>query len=257
MSQARHQGPEGPCVSAMTDDVTKGGGQASAALGSHAPAEQRATAGMLALEVMHEIRNPLELLGYLTYLAAAEADHPEKVREHMRMAEEQISTMSCIARQTLGLARMSEATAPVDLVSVAMSAIRIHQRTIEAKSIHLVKDVPADLMAEGQSGRLLQALSNLILNAIEALPEEGTLLLRLRRRSGKVHVVVADNGHGIAQEHLGRLGEPFFTTKQQSGNGLGLALSKRIIEDHRGKMRIRSSVRPGRSGTVFRISLPA
>ena len=220
-------------------------------------ADQRATAGLLALELLHEIRNPLELLGYLTYLAAAEAHDADKVREHMRLAEEQVGTISRIAKHTLGFARDSRAVCPVDFVDLAASALRIHQRTMEAKGIHLVKDVPDELVADGQGGRLLQALSNFILNAIEALPENGTLSLRVRRRQGTIHVVVADNGHGIQEEHLRRVGEPFFTTKKESGNGLGLALSKRIVEEHCGTMRIRSSVRPGRSGTVLRVSLPA
>ena len=215
------------------------------------------TARLLALEAMHEIRNPLELLGYLTYLAAAEADDADKVREHMRLAEEQVATISRIARHTLGVALDTEASALVDFLDLASAALRLHRRTMEAKRVHLVKDLPTELVAAGHSRRLLQVLSNLILNAIEALPENGTLSLRLRRRGGTIHVVVADNGHGIAEEHLPHVGEPFFTTKKESGNGLGLALSKRIVEEHRGKMRIRSSVRPGRNGTVLRISLPA
>lgn len=220
-------------------------------------AGQRATAGLLALELMHEIRGPLELVGYLVYLAEQQAEDANRVREHLLMAEEQIAAISRIARHTLSLARVSESTAPVDLVSLAESALRIHQRTLSSKKIHLVKDLPTDLMAHGQSGPLLQAISNLILNAIEALPEDGVLSLRLRRRHGRVHVVVGDNGHGIQAEHMERIGEPFFSTKRELGNGLGLALSKRIIEDHRGKIQIRSSVRPGRSGTVLRVSLPA
>ena len=219
--------------------------------------EQRRTAGVLALELMHEIRNPLEMLGYLTYLAAAEAEDADRVREHMRGAQEQVETISHIARQTLGLSRMSEAAAPMDFVQLAMSALRIHRRSLETKRIRLSQDLPEDLVAMGQSGPMLQVFSNLIANAIEALPEQGTLSLRLRRCRDSVFVTVADDGHGIRKEHMDRLGEQFFTTKQATGNGLGLALSKRIIDDHGGKIRVRSSVRPGRSGTVFRISLPA
>jgi len=217
----------------------------------------RVTAGQLALEVMHEIRNPLETLGHLTFLAAEDADNPEKVRKYMRMAEEQMATLNRIANQTLGFARMSESPKPIDLVDLAEAALRIHRRTIEAKSIHLVKSLPADLMTEAHSGQLLQAVSNLILNALQALPDEGTLSLRLRKRKTGIDLIVADNGHGIPDEHKARLYETFFTTKGESGNGLGLALSKRIVEDHRGTLSMRTSVRPGQSGTTFKISLPA
>lgn len=227
------------------------------AIPSNAALDERAVAGQLALELMHEIRNPLEALGHLTYLALEEADDSEKVRKYMRLAEEQIHVLNRIASQTLGFARGGQSPTATNLVELAEAALRIHQRTIDSRKIHLVKKLPSDLLAEVHSGQLLQALSNLIVNALEALPDEGTLSLRLRRRGNSVHLVVADNGHGIDPAYLGRLGEPFFSTKGSAGNGLGLALSKRIIEDHNGRMQIRSSVRPGRNGTVFKISLPA
>jgi signal transduction histidine kinase len=68
--------------------------------------------------------------------------------------------------------------------------------------------------------------------------------------------VIADNGEGVPKENLGEIFQPFFTTKGEKGTGLGLSLSKAIVELHRGKMRIRSSVRPGKSGTAFKITLP-
>ena len=104
---------------------------------------------------------------------------------------------------------------------------------------------------------LLQVLSNLIVNALDALPSKGQLSLRLRRRGSGVHIVIADNGHGIKAEHSDRIFQPFFTTKGERGTGLGLALSRAIVERHRGKISMRSSVQPGRSGTMFRIRLPA
>jgi signal transduction histidine kinase len=70
-------------------------------------------------------------------------------------------------------------------------------------------------------------------------------------------MVIADNGHGIPAEHAAAIFEPFFTTKEHRGTGLGLGLTRKIIERHHGRIAMRSSVRPGRSGTIFRISLPA
>lgn len=214
------------------------------------------TAGQLALEIMHEIRNPLEALGHLSYLAHEEAANPEQVRLYMRMAEEQIRTLNRIASQTLSFARVSQARGQIDLVELAEAALRIHQRTITAKRIHLVKKVPTNLLAEAHSGQILQVLSNLILNAIESLPEAGTLTLRMRKRRGAIDLIVADNGHGIAPEHFEKLFHPFFTTKRGAGNGIGLSLCKRIVEDHRGRIGVRSSVRPGRNGSIFKITLP-
>ena len=79
--------------------------------------EERAVAGRLALEVMHEIKNPLEALGNLTFLAAEEADHPEKVRKYLSLAAEQMATLTHIASQTLGIARISNVPKPIDLVT--------------------------------------------------------------------------------------------------------------------------------------------
>jgi len=218
--------------------------------------EERATAGQLALELMHEIRNPLEALGHLTYLTHADADDSTKVRHYMSLAEEQMATLRQVAGQTLGFARPSQSPKPFHLHLLAHASLRLHQRTINAKKIHLVKDLPDDVIAEIHTGEMLQVLSNVILNALDALPAEGTLHLRMRKTPAEVHLLIADNGHGIGEDHIKRVFEPFFTTKEERGNGLGLVLSKKIVERHRGKIRLRSSVRSGKSGTIFKISLP-
>jgi len=219
--------------------------------------EERAVAGRLALEVMHEIRNPLEALGYLIFLAGEETDHPEKVRKYLSLAEEQMATLTRIANQTLGMARASDAPKPIDLVNLTEAALRIHQRAIDSKRVHLVKELPEGLVVPVYTGEMLQVLSNLIVNALDALPFGGTLFVRLRKLRGEVQFVIADNGHGIPVAHRNAIFEPFFTTKKERGNGLGLALSKKIIERHRGKIFVRSSIQPGKSGTTFKISVPA
>ena len=220
-------------------------------------AEERAVAGQLALEMMHEIKGPLEALGHLTYLAHAEAHDAEKVRKYMNLAEEQMSQLRNVASETLGFARTSQVPREVDAFTLAEAALRIHQRAIDAKGIRLTKHLPKDVTAEVHPGEMLQVLSNLIINAVDALPFEGRLFLRIRRTKAGVHFIIADNGHGISPELMSRIFQPFVTTKIDRGNGLGLALSKRIVEKHRGTIKIRSSVRPGRNGTTFRISLPA
>ena len=175
----------------------------------------------------------------------------------MRMAEEQVATLGQITTQTLGFIRSPHSPKPIALAMVAEAALRIHQRKIEAKKVHLVKDLPANLVAEVCTGEMLQVISNLIVNALDALPANGTLCLRLRKSQGEVRFVIADNGPGIPAEYADVIFEPFFTTKQEHGTGLGFGLSKKIIRRHHGVIRMRSSVRPGKSGTIFRISLPA
>jgi signal transduction histidine kinase len=219
--------------------------------------EERATAGQLALEVMHEVRNPLEALGHIAYLATEEANNPEEVRRYMRLAEEQLDTLNHIARYTLSLARTSVEAKPVDLVAVAEAALRIHQRKIEAKKIHLVRRLPEQLPATVHAGEILQVLSNLVMNALDALPEEGSLYLRLHRSGKKVRLMIADNGCGIPKDSLPKIFQPFFTTKGEQGTGLGLSLSSNIIERHHGRIGVRSQTGPGKSGTAFLVSIPA
>jgi signal transduction histidine kinase len=218
-------------------------------------AEERSTPGLLALELMHEIRNPLEAVGNLTYLAMEEADNPDAVRRYLQRIEEQLATLNHIASQTLRFARATLSPQPIRLASLAEAALRIHQSALRAKQILLVKDFPQEITAHVYTTEMLQVMSNLIVNSLDALPRAGTLRLRLRKHDREIHIVVADNGHGIPAEDIDQVFEPFFTTKKV-GTGLGLALSKRIVEHNQGKISLRSSVRPGRSGTTFKISLP-
>jgi signal transduction histidine kinase len=114
-----------------------------------------------------------------------------------------------------------------------------------------------------ERGLLRQAFSNLLLNAAEATPDGGTIHARVSAtqewtgagRRG-LRVTFADNGCGIAAENLPNIGEPFYTTKGPRGTGLGLSLVKQVVKKHGGELRVRSSTRPGRSGSVFTIFLP-
>jgi len=220
-------------------------------------AEERATAGQLAIEVMHEIRNPLQALEYLVFLTLRDAEDAEKVRGYMQGAEEQMATLSQIATGTLRLARDSPSPQPVSVSVLTEAALRIHQRTIDSKRARLVKDIRGEIVVEVYTREILQVVSNLLVNALDAIVENGTVHLRVRKSGGRVRIVVADNGHGIPKENAALIFQPFFTTKEGRGTGLGLCVSKRIIDHHNGTIRVRSSVRPGRSGTAFQISLPA
>ena len=220
-------------------------------------AEERAAAGLLALELMHEIRNPLEALGHLVYLTSQEAEDIEKVRKYAQLSEEQVALLADIVSRTLGLARSAPGLKRMDMMGLAEAALRIHQRKIIEKNVHLVKDLPHGAYAQVFTSEMLQVISNLVVNALDAMPQSGKLYLRLRKRAGSIHIVIADNGHGIPQEHVKNIFDPFFTTKGEGGTGLGLSLSWNIIHRHKGTMRVRSSVRPGRSGTTFCIRIPA
>jgi signal transduction histidine kinase len=115
-------------------------------------AEERALAGQFALEVMHEIRNPLEAVGYLMHLASQEDDQTV-AREHLRQANEQMATVHQIAAQTLGFARMLPTPQEVDLIELTEAALRIHHRRITAQKIHLVRDFSTKGLRRDLHGR--------------------------------------------------------------------------------------------------------
>ena len=119
-----------------------------------------------------------------------------------------------------------------------------------------MKKLQEDLVAEVHAGEIVQVLSNLIANSLDAMPANGTLGIHLRPHSNGVCIIVSDSGSGISKAQAKDIFKPFYTTKKETGTGLGLHISKKIIEGHQGTISMRSSVQPGKSGTTFTISLP-
>ncbi len=218
--------------------------------------QELVVAGQFAATIMHEINGPLEAVHNLNYLVQQEADNPSQVRRFSKMLEEQLETLTKLSRQTLSFYRSPETRESIAIATLAEAALRVHQRKIAAKRINLRKRLPLDVSAEVHAGDMLQVFSNLIANAVDALPENGTLCISVKSCADEAHVLVADNGPGIPSSVLPNIFDPFFTTKKERGTGLGLAISKSIVEKHHGRIRSRSITRPARSGTAFRISIP-
>jgi signal transduction histidine kinase len=218
--------------------------------------QELVVAGQFAAMVMHEINGPLEAVHNLNYLIQQEADNVVKVRMFSGMLEEQLETLTKLSRQTLSLYRSPETREAIAIFTLAEAALRVHQRKISAKRIVLRKQLKTDVTAEVHAGDILQVFSNLISNAIDALPEKGILCIRVDRCAEEAYVTVADNGPGIPAPILSRIFEPFFTTKRERGTGLGLSISKSIIEKHQGRIRSRSTTRLSRNGTTFRVCIP-
>ncbi|MGA2726691.1 MAG: ATP-binding protein [Terracidiphilus sp.] len=215
-----------------------------------------AVAGQFAATVMHEINNPLEAISNLNYLLQGDAHNPELVVRYSQQIDEQLAVLTRIARQSLSFYRPAAEKSPVAAAALAEAALRIHRKSIAAKRIHIDIRLANDVTMDVHPGEMLQVISNLISNAVDALPIEGSLYLRGRRSCRGVSLLVADAGPGIPDSIVQRIFDPFFTTKQDKGTGLGLAISKAIVEKHKGLIRTRSSTRAGRTGTAFRISLP-
>src|SRR5665213_2857414 len=161
-----------------------------------------ALAGQFAAAVMHEINNPLEAVANLNFLIQREADDPTRVRHFSGLIDEQLQTLVQLSRQTLRFYRGPDARETIAVASVAEAALRVHQNKIQAKRIHLHKELPLEILAEVHPGDMLQVLSNLVANAVDALPVEGKLQLRVKSAADAVHITVADNGHGIPEPIL-------------------------------------------------------
>ncbi len=216
-----------------------------------------AVAGQYAAAVMHEINSPLEAVTNLNYLLQINVTNPDRVRQYSGLIDEQLLVLAKLSRQTLSFYHSSDARESMAIAQLVEAAGRIHQHKIAAKRIRVIKDLSKDVMVEVHPSAMLQVLSNLIANAVEALPENGTLSVRARRHKSDVHITIADDGPGIPAEVSSRIFDPFFTTKREGGTGLGLAITKAIVETHRGTIQSHSSTRSGKSGTAFRITLPS
>jgi signal transduction histidine kinase len=210
--------------------------------------------------IAHEINNPLEAVTNLIYLARQDSSRAD---QHLQMAEREVQRIADIVQQTLGFVRDAAVAAPLNVSATLGDVLQMYETRFNAMNIQTQVEIGNGDEISGSSGELRQLFSNLIANAIDAVGEGGRLRLRVRhahswtgRPQTGVRVTIADNGTGIRAEDRPRLFEPFFTTKEKTGTGLGLWLSESIARKHGGAIRLRSSTRPGRSGTTFTVFLP-
>jgi len=213
--------------------------------------ERLATAGRLAATIAHEINNPLEAVTNLIYLARSAP--AGEARRYLQMVEEELSRIAHITKMTLGFYRDSGAPTPVDIAELVREVLALYEAKLHAKNIHVQSDLEYPQQVFGSKGELRQVIANLVANAIDVLPPGGALKVAAADSDGSMHLRVSDNGHGIPAENLTRIFEPFFTTKAELGTGLGLWVSRQIVEKHGGTITVESSA----AGTCFTICLPS
>lgn len=216
--------------------------------------ERLASVGRLAAGLAHELGNPLAAVrGYVELLGEEPALSPPNARAFVVRAQREVERMHELLRDLLDFARLDAHTlGPVRAGDLFADALRTVRPQASFRDVAATTEVVGDVVLWGDAGRLHQVLVNLLLNAADA----HATTLRLRAWvDGDAHLSVADDGDGIAPEHLGRLFEPFFTTRPPGkGTGLGLAIAQRILEQHGGRIDVQSA--PG-EGTTFTLSLPA
>ena len=222
--------------------------------------EKLAAAARLAATVAHEINNPLEAIGNLIYITKLTDGLPEEALAHLSLAEEELSRVSHITRQTLGFYRESKQPNEVDLPGLVESVLNIYSNKFRTKNITIVREFHDCPPIHALAGELKQAVANLISNAADAVPHGGTIRVAILCHeyddSKSLQILVEDDGPGIAPEHREHIFEPFFTTKKDVGTGLGLWVTKEIIERHSGTVEVHSRNGTGLSGTTFSITLP-
>ena len=223
-------------------------------------AEKIVTTGRMAAAIAHEINNPLASVLNLIFLVRQGGLSKEDTENCLAMAESELERVSHIARQTLGYYRDSGSPSEVHLrnlmgnvLSVYKSKVLSHGIVVEAKYSDLRK-------ISVHSGEIIQVFSNVVSNAIDAMPHGGKLSISMAQmkkgeRDG-LQISVNDTGHGIRREDLDKVFEPFFTTKGNLGTGIGLWVARQLVERHGGQISISSSTGHDDSGTNVTIYLP-
>jgi PAS domain S-box-containing protein len=242
------------CVLTMTDITEKK--KAEAAL---LQSEKLASVGRMASTIAHEINNPLETIGQAIYLALNDPGISQNGKSYLDLAVQELDRVTHITRQTLAFHRDSKTPKLIDLRETVDSILKLFAARLESRGVAVEKRYPEEVERIGSfGGEIQQIVSNLLSNSMDAISGCGKIQLRLSRSIGRngarlVRFAIADTGSGIAPEHLKKIFEPFFTTKEVVGTGLGLWVTKQIVEKHGAAIQVRSKL--GR-GTVFSISFP-
>ena len=224
--------------------------------------EKLAAVGRLAASISHEINNPLEAITNLLYLIATTDNLPPDLSNYINTAQSELSRVCQIATQTLRFHRQAVRATHVTPRELVTAVLNLYQGRLINSSIHVEATYETSSTILCFENDIRQVLNNLIANAIDAMRQGGRLVVRAHditdHTSGRtgVRITIADTGHGMTPAVRSRVFEPFYTTKDLNGTGLGLWISSGIVNRHQGRLTFRSTVHPVHHGTVFSLFLP-
>ena len=216
--------------------------------------EKLATLGRYAATIAHEINNPLTAATNLVYLASLSETTPENRKEYLRSCHSELSRIAHVVRHTLGFYRENASPATIDLSELFRDLVFSFRQKLGAKGIDVAVSSPEGAEVTAVRGELIQIISNLLSNAIDAAPDTiGQVHLSATFQGRDAIIIVEDNGPGIPPEAAERIFEPFFSTKKEFGTGIGLWLSLELAKKNNATIRVES--RPGK--TRFSLHLRA
>jgi signal transduction histidine kinase len=172
-------------------------------------------------------------------------------------ARKEMERLASIARETLAPHRGSSERVLIHASELLDASMEPFQRQLDRTRVRLVRHYRSDALIEANPGELRQVFTNLVSNAIDAMPHGGSLELEIARDGQDVKLIFADTGAGIPADKLDEIFDPFVTTKGEKGLGIGLWISRSIVEKSGGHIEVQSSVEGERHGTRFTITLPA
>lgn len=224
--------------------------------------EKLAAMGRVAGIIAHEINNPLAAITNTLYIVRHDPSLDDTARHFADVAEQELQRVSHITRQTLSFYRESKQPIPVNLAELLDDVLELQERILHTNGIVLQKRYTSAPIVHGFPGELRQVFLNLIGNSIQAMPKGGKLRVSMREaavpgtmRRGTL-ISIFDSGVGIQPEDAKRLFQPFFSTKSTKGTGLGLWISKGIVQKYDGSLTCRSYRTDLFCATCFRVFFP-
>jgi two-component system, NtrC family, sensor kinase len=224
--------------------------------------EKLASVGRMAAVLAHEINNPLAAVMGILYLVRSGNNLPASVADNLERADGELKRIAHITRQTLGFYRESLHLTKFLVAPLLDSVLDLLKSKIQSKLAIVDTRCDPQLQINAMHGELRQVVSNLLLNSLDSVDAKGKVVLRAsistspKDQNRRVRISIADNGQGIGEALMPHIFEAFFTTKGDIGNGLGLWVSKQIVDKHGGFIQVRTAIAGAQRGTTFSVVLP-